>query len=219
MTHDADPFGDASRVPRGDHDAMNDLVDLLLSRAVAGDAEAHAEILRRAETTPAILVELAAWQADELRLSRAAREIHAIADDVAVPTRRSNTRARAGIGWAVAALIALAWFGRSLVSPRGGEPTSVENRAGFVGFPSADAAFDAYVDRARADGLIFGEVAPPMLVATRELPPSDGGGLEVVVVRQVIERRRLPAIYQLAPADESGQLVPIPVRPWTEHVR
>jgi hypothetical protein len=67
--------------------------------------------------------------------------------------------------------------------------------------------------------LIFGEVAPPMLVATRELPPSDGGGLEVVVVRQVIERRRLPAIYQLAPADESGQLVPIPVRPWTEHVR
>lgn len=225
MTNDARRSEDETSGVRGDRDAVAEAVDVLLSRAAAGDAKAHAEIVRRSQSDPSLLVELAAWQSAEIRLGRIARELHSYAEGVELPAERRGLSGRwppvvsSGVGWAVAAMIALAWIGRSVLPARGLDSRPLENRAGLAGFTSADDAFDAYVDRARADGLIFGEVAPPTLVATREVPAAEGGGLEVVVVRQVVERRRLPAIYQLAPNDESGRLVPMPIRPWTEHVR
>ena len=80
-------------------------LDILLSRAVSGDRDALAAVRARGASDPSILEELAMWQADELRLARAAREIHAVADTVALPPARPAFGGRVGLGWAVAALI------------------------------------------------------------------------------------------------------------------
>jgi hypothetical protein len=88
---------------------------------------------------------------------------------------------------------------------------------GVSSFDSADAAFDAYLKKAREEGLAYGEPPTPTLVRSREL--IDGEGFEVIVVRTVYERRRTPVLYQLAPIDEAGTIRPIPIRPRTESVR
>ena len=86
-----------------------------------------------------------------------------------------------------------------------------------AGFASADEAFDAYVEKARAEGLVDGEIAPPTLLRSREL--ADGRGFEVVIVRQVVERRVTPEVYRMVPAGETGRLRPIVIRPRTNLVQ
>ncbi len=221
--HGTSPAGEP-RDPNAGERAGDDIEllhsDLLLSRAVSGDRAALAAVRARAATEPALLEELAMWQADELRLARAAREIASIADRAELPPEevdRGRSR-RAGIGWAVAAVIALAWISQS-VFPRAQQPAR-ENIAGFdgfQGFATADDAFDAYVDKARADGVIHGNVAPPAIIGSREL--GGGEGFEILVVRQIVERHRVPELYRLVPVDESGALAPIAIRPRTEEIR
>ena len=192
-------------------------VDIMLSRAVSGDRSALAAVRVRAATEPALLEELAMWQADELRLARVAREIESVADRAELP-RATDERGRAwrvSIGWAVAAVIALAWISQS-VFPRGTAPAR-ESVAGFAGFATADDAFDAYVDKARADGVIYGDVAAPTIIGSREL--GGGQGFEILVVRQIVERRRVPEMFRLVPVDESGALAPVVIRPRTEEIR
>ena len=64
---------------------------------------------------------------------------------------------------------------------------------------------------------MVGDVAPPVLVSSREL--LDGGGFEVIVVRQVYERRRAPEFYGVAPADDTGRMRRVVIRPRTESIR
>ena len=160
------------------------------------------------------------WQADELRLSRAARELESIADRAELPPP-GGVRGRPwriGIGWAVAAVIALAWISQSVL-PRT-QQQARENVAGFdgfQGFATADDAFDAYVSKARADGMIYGDVAPPAIIGSRELGGAEG--FEILVVRQIVERRRVPELYKLVPVDETGALAPVVIRPRTEEIR
>lgn len=200
----------ARRDPSGD-------LDILLSRAVSGDREALVAVRARGAADPAILEELAMWQADELRMARVARELEAVADRAELPPAEpAGGRAwRLGLGWAVAAVIALAWISES-VFPRGAGFART-NIAGFGGFASADDAFDAYVDKARAEGVIYGDVAPPTIIGSREL----GGhqGFEILVMRQIVERRRVSEMYRLMPIDESGALAPVVIRPRTEEIR
>lgn len=195
-------------------------LDILLSRAVSGDGGALATIRARAVDDPALLEELAMWQADELRLARAARELESVADRVELPpVEHAGGRAwRLGLGWAVAAVIALAWISQSVL-PRGGQParTNVAGFDGLKGFATADDAFDAYVDKARKDGVIYGDVAPPAIIGSRELGGDQG--FEILVVRQIVERRRVPEMYRLVPVDESGALAPVVIRPRTEEIR
>ena len=198
-----------------DHDHTAPELDVLLSRAVAGDRAALAEVRARGANDPAVLEELALWQADELRLARVGRELHAAADRVDAPRARPILARSAGLGWVVAAVLAIAWCMQAF-SPRPSEPrASVAGIAG--GFGSADAAFDAYVAKAREEGLVEGEVAPPTLVGSREL--GDGRGFEVIIVRQVVERRIAPEMYRVAPMGETGRLRPVIIRPRTDLVQ
>lgn len=212
-THD-DPARDPShREPAAD-------LDILLSRAVSGDRDAFAAVCARAATEPALLEELAAWQADELRLARAARDLESIADRAELPPAESarGRSWRAGLGWAAAAAIAIAWISQSVL-PQDAGPAR-ENVAGFdpfTGFATSDDAFDAYVDKARQDGVIYGDVAPPTIIGSRELGGDEG--FEILVVRQIIERRRVPEMFRLVPVDESGALAPVVIRPRTEEIR
>ena len=191
-------------------------LDVLLSRAVAGDGAALAEVRARGAADPSVLDELTLWQADELRLARVARELQRTADSVDAPRSRSRMRERwAGAGWAVAAVLAIAWL-MQLVSPRGtAREASVAGIA--PAFQSSEEAFDAYVAKAREEGVLSGEVAPPTLLGSREL--GDGRGFEVVIIRQVIERRVSPEIYRITPAGESGPRRTLIIRPRTDLVQ
>lgn len=191
-------------------------LDVLLSRAVAGDRAALAEVRARGATDPSVLDELTLWQADELRLARVARELHHTADRVEAPRahRRWSTRWN-GAGWAVAAVLAIAWL-MQVVSPRGAQPGA--SVAGIApAFQSSEEAFDAYVAKAREEGVLSGEVAPPTLLRSREL--GDGRGFEVVIIRQVVERRVSPEIYRIAPSGESGARRTVIIRPRTDLVQ
>jgi len=191
-------------------------LDVLLSRAVAGDGAALAEVRARGAADPSVLDELTLWQADELRLARVARELERTADSVDAPRSRSRTRERwAGAGWAVAAVLAIAWL-MQLVSP--GVAAREASVAGIApAFQSSEEAFDAYVAKAREEGVLSGEVAPPTLLGSREL--GDGRGFEVVIIRQVIERRVSPEIYRITPAGESGPRRTLIIRPRTDLVQ
>lgn len=205
-------FGGRPQDQRGGED-----VDILLSRAVSGDREALAAVRARAVGEPALLEELAMWQADELRLARAARELESVADRAELPPaqRERGDSWRLSIGWAVAALIALAWISQSVL-PLAAR-SARENVAGFAGFATADDAFDAYVDKARRDGVIYGDVAPPAIIGSRELGGDQG--FEILVVRQIVERRRVSEMYRLMPMNEAGELAPVVIRPRTEEIR
>ncbi|MFM7134321.1 MAG: hypothetical protein ACKO0W_08395 [Planctomycetota bacterium] len=202
-------------------DSNPDETDLLLSRAVAGDARALDEIRARGAGDPALLEELALWQADELRLSRAVGALHAAAERVKTPRQGQSgsevfrTR-RAGLGWAVAAVLAVGWLLSSALPAPNEAPANIAG-VGAPAFDSSDAAFDAYLAKAREEGVVVGDVEPPTLVGSREL--GDGGGFEIVIVRQVYERRRAPEIYRIAPTDETGRARPIVIRPRTESVQ
>lgn len=200
--------------PINDGDASIE-ADVLLSRAVAGDSAAMDEIRARGQVDPAILIELTLWQADELRLARVARDLHAVADRVDVPESRRRMPIQAGIGWVVAAAIVIAWVSQTFMSGSAPRRASVAG-IGAVG-ATADDAFETYLARARAEGLVTGEVAPPTLLRSREL--ADGSGFEVVIVRQVIERRISPEMYRVAPIGETGRLRQVIIRPRTDLVQ
>ena len=194
-------------------------LDRMLGRAVAGDRDAMLWIRMRAATEPAILEELVLWQADELRVTRTARELCARADRVdALPSNSMRAR-RVGLGWAVAAVLAIALAGQFASFVR--TPPATQQRAIAAGmsddFASTDEAFDAYVAKARTDGALVGEVAPPTLVRSREL--GNGGGFEVIVIRQVYERRTLGEMYRIVPTGETGELRPVVIRARTTHAQ
>ena len=219
MDEPANTGGAGSADPAREAAALD--TDVLLARAVAGDRAALAEVRARGAVDRTLLEELAMWQADELRLSRLGRELDARADSVAPPRAGlrfgSNGAARASrLGWLVAAAIALAWLAQSYAPRPSATPRASVAGVG-AGFASADDAFDAYLAKAREEGLVQGEVAPPTLLGSREL--GNGQGFEVVIIRQVIERRIAPEMYRVAPMGETGRLRPVVIRPRTDLVQ
>jgi hypothetical protein len=203
----------AAHEARGDNTDASQL-DVLLSRAVAGDTSALRAVCERGAVEPAVLREFALWQADELRLMRAARALDACADTIEAPSPSPSSRVREGLGWAVAAVLTVLFIGRAYLPSDARTSTPNASVAGFGGFASSDEAFDAYVAKAREEGVVTGDVAPPTLLRSREL--GSGRGFEVVFVRQIIERRVSPEIYRVAPSGETGQLRQILIRPRTD---
>jgi hypothetical protein len=156
---------------------------------------------------------------------RAAAVLDTVARGVEMPSaetlapRSISLRWRAALGWGIAAVLAIALLGQSgLLRARaaGSDRTQVAG-LGAQAFANADDAFDAYLSKAREEGLVVGDPQPPTLVRSREL--TDGAGFEVIVLRTVYERRRTPALYRFAPIDEAGTIRPILIRPRTESVQ
>ena len=212
--------------------SAGDADDVLLSRAVAGDRAAIEEVRTRGVAEPALLEEFALWQADELRLARAARSLDVVADRVDAtrsksgaygrPYGRPFAASRAGLGWAVAAVLAVALVARDWSGARNGGADVNSNVAGLgsafsPSFASSDDAFNAYLAKAREEGALVGDPQPPVFLGSREL--GDGSGFEVVVVRQIYEIRRTSEMYRMQPVDETGRVRPVVIRPRTETVR
>jgi hypothetical protein len=205
-----------------------DADDVLLSRAVAGDRAAIEEVRTRGVAEPALLEEFALWQADELRLARAARSLDVVADRVDATRSKSGAdgrpfvASRAGLGWAIAAVLAVALVARDWSGAQNGAADVNSNVAGLgsafsPSFASSDDAFNAYLAKAREEGALVGDPQPPVFLGSREL--GDGSGFEVVVVRQIYEIRRTSEMYRMQPVDETGRVRPVVIRPRTETVR
>lgn len=191
--------------------------DVLLARAVAGDRAAMDAVCERGAVEPKFLEEFARWQADEIRLARASRMLDTLADQVDAKRDRFVAVRSPGLGWAVAAVLAVLFFARAWT----GEASSnaPANVAGIGGplFSTSEDAFHAYLEKAREEGVMVSDPEPPMYLGAREL--GDGSGFEVVVVRQVYEIRRTPKMYRMQPIDDAGRVRPVAIRPRTETLR
>ncbi len=209
-----------NRVDEGESNQSADSLcsagDLLLSRAVQGDRDALAAICAQSATNPALMQELAAWQADELRLARAVRELDAHADHTSLPHAMGTATRRDGLGWLVAAILVVALAGDRFLAGPAHERVNVAGIAGPT-ISTADEAFDAYLEKGRAEGLVLGDVAPPTLVRSREL--GEGRGFEVIVMRQIYERRTTPQMYRVEPTGETGHMRAVIVRPRTSRMQ
>lgn len=135
-------------------------------------------------------------------------------------------------GWALAACLAGAWVVSNSISfpDRGARlDRGLGHAAGADGSRAAgtgsgdivraslspDEALRAYLDLGRESGSVVGELPGKPVIERRAA--EDGNGFDVVYVRQIIERRRVPTLYEFGQSDEFGRAVaaPIPVRTGT----
>jgi hypothetical protein len=194
-----------------------DRLDLLVSRVVDGEATRaeRDELSRLAELDGRVWKLLAEAHADHAALVRHVGSAVALAERVEAPVHelsierlqsRSRLMGQWG-GWAAAAAVLLAVAAGPRLGINGSAPIS--NSAGLVPTPTfADAgqALSTYLDQGKKEGLVVGEVPTRVLLEKRPLPE---GGYEVVYLRQIIERAKVPGLYQ-AGIDELGR--PAPVR-------
>ncbi len=199
-------------------------IEVLIARVVDGEAT-QAEwdrLCMEAQRQPALWRELAESQREQSALVAAVGRVLAAADEVEAPAhelgtiqfhRRVRSFASWG-GWAVAALAALTALGPrlGLMPSRGPTPS---NTAGLVPVADSDLllrdpapkdVLAAYYNRGMQRGTVLGEMPERVLIGTR--PVANGQGVEVVYIRQIMEREVVPGLYRLG-TDEAGRPTPI----------
>lgn len=193
--------------------------DALISRLIDAEATADdwAEFKRLAAEDPAIWSELSDAQRDHDRLLSALEAEIAIADTIEAPieahlahglTQRLRLVASYG-GWAAAALILLSFTlgGRALGLPQPSGDGVV--RAGLIPMVTAesdpDDALSAYLTLGQRTGRVIGEA--PEFVVLESRPAATGDGVEIVYLRQLIERRTVESVYRFD-QDEFGNPTP-----------
>lgn len=200
--------------------------DLVVSRVVDADVgtdeelgAAWREFSLAAAGDAALWAELARAQHQQAWLCRDVYGACAGVDHAELPTHDlSGTRlgerfsARSASrwgGWAVAALITLAWVSVMLPGGRGiaggGGQASIGPR---IDSQSPQEAFDEYLRVGQKAGRVVGEM--PEWVMVESNPAPGGRGFEVVYLRQILEKRTVPDLYRFG-ADESGRGTLVPV--------
>ncbi|MEM9372659.1 MAG: hypothetical protein AAGA55_03365 [Planctomycetota bacterium] len=212
--HDSQPTAGAIRPDPNTPDGR----DLLISRVI--DAEASADdwsaFRTLAESDPDVWRDLADAQQQNEVLGEAFRETIHVADSVDLPEliaddrpfqRRLDSIGRWG-GWAAAAAVLLVWStGFRGTAP--GQGLGVQG-AGYMGGPalaeaSPDQAMERYIEAGRRAGSVVGEVPDRLVIET--IPQRDGS-IEVVYLRQIVERRITDQVYRESMTD-SGATVPV----------
>lgn len=194
--------------------------DLLLSRVI--DAEASAEDWRAfralAEADGSVWRDLAEAQRQHELLCEGLRAAAGRADGVDLPVlagdaaplqRRVDAVARWG-GWAAAAALVLVWAtGASVPGTHGrGLHTAGLAPAGPALSEATPAeALDRYLDAGRHSGLVVGEIPDRPVIETYT---RGDGSIEVVYVRQIVERRVTDRVYREV-RDDAGRAVPVAI--------
>ena len=193
----------------------NENEQLLVSRVIEPDATTTEwdELTAAAEADPSLWRQTVQTLRDHHAMTRAVNASIVIADDVSTTPRTSRLEHRPAVdaapserrqllrwsGWAVAALVALAWVsGLSNVRSNG------TMNASFV--PSTLTAaehLENYYTQGRREGRVFDEVPEKILVQTRPSPTGDG--VEIIFIRQILERTTLPGLYHYQGEDETGR--------------
>lgn len=193
--------------------------DLVISRIVDGRAgpEDWSALERLARADATVYSELARAQRDHALLSGAVVAEISRADEIGIPAHDAASyklvsrmrAAGAWGGWAAAAAVAIAWMG-GLPAGGFGERGSAGNQASMLPFGSASDALDAYLDLGKKDGRVIQQLPGKVLVEDPR-PAADGQGYEVIFIRQIVERERVPDLYRFS-RDETGGLTAVPVQ-------
>lgn len=198
--------------------------DILISRVIDGRAAGHDWLaLREAATLdPTIWSDLAMSQDHAARLSTELVSAMALADHVDVPepglrlvggsvNPAALSRLRSGLGWALAAVLALAFSTQFFTkSPDAGNITG-GNQAGLISGLSAistpQQAMDKYLELGKQSGQVVAELPQRYVVESR--PAANGDGYEVLYIRQVLERAHVNDVYRMN-TDDTGRPVLLP---------
>jgi len=195
--------------------------DVLISRVIDGVATSEDWKLFRAAAAhdASVWAELAETQQLNEMLSTAVDRQLAHVDEVHVSggvVDDQPLRARLDIvsrwgGWAAAAAILFFWFFGNPVQITQSNNSSVT--AGLIDTgmlldqAQPDQAFNQYLDAGQRNGQVIGEMPEHIVIETR---PMADGTIEVLYLRQVIERQIIDHAYREI-FDESGNAVPVPI--------
>jgi hypothetical protein len=197
--------------------------DLLISRIIDANAGAGdwRAFRRLAETDASVWRDLADAQRQHERLCEGVGVMTRAADAIELPEpvsdgrvlqRRLDSVGRWG-GWAAAAALVLVWSTgvRTGGAPTGNGPDGLQGASLVGGTALRDAtpeqAMERYIDAGRSAGVVVGEVPERLIVQTT---PREDGSVEVVFLRQIIERRVADQIYREV-RDDAGRLVPVAI--------
>ncbi len=178
----------------------SDRRDVLIGRVVDGEATSQdwAEIRELAGDDQSVFAEIAELQDLRRDTMEMVEEVGDVADTVELPLymhpKTSPTRRLkfAGVwgGWAVAAMVAIAWS----IGLRPGDPILIGdlNSGTQTGSPggkvinTAGDALQQYLDLGKESGEVVGEL--PSGIVLEKTPLTDGSGYEVLYIRPIIER-------------------------------
>jgi len=188
--------------------------ETLIGRIAAGEAGERewSAFVDHATQESGAWERLACTLRDEMQIRAALDEALDDADHVEIEEKalRPQPIGRIGAwpGWAVAAMLALAWVGFSIVMPTS-NPGMNEAGVGarFAGFSDPDEAYQEYLRVGEQKGRVVEEL-PMVMIETRAL--EDGEGYEVLYVRQLLERARVDTAFQIS-RDETGRPQPVQV--------
>lgn len=202
-------------------------LDLLVSRIADGEADQRhwSELEALAATDPSVWKVLAQAQRDQASLSVAVGVALHAADRVDLPSPeaaggwrpegaprpvvRNWTRLGAFSGWAAAACVALAWSGVFKIGDLGRQHPS--NNAAILNVSTPEDALQAYYRLGGERGSVVGELPQQRLLDSRRVVGQGGQrGIEVLVVRQIVEREFVQEsdLARLG-LDETGRPVPV----------
>jgi hypothetical protein len=193
----------------------NERIEQLISRIVDGDVDevSWRELEVHAAREPALWPHLARAQRDHSLLASAVGAVAARAECVDAPMAGGHHRFTAGAwaGWALAAIVGLAWVIGLRPTMRPAETASPPVMT--AGFTSPEDAFRRYLELAQEQEVVLQEIPTRILIDSR--PLVDGSGYELLYLRQVIERTVVPELYHLEGRDEAGQPSLVKYRPRT----
>jgi hypothetical protein len=192
--------------------------DLLISRVIDGRASTSDwdRFRALAANEPGVWTELAHTQEQHEMVRDEVNALVRLADRVELPggiideegTRRRLSFVSKWGGWAIAAALLVVWsLGMPNVSTPGG--TQIAGIPG-IGLNEAEPeqAFERYLESGQKSGQVIAEMPEQVVVETKPLPD---GTIEVIYLRQVIERRVIDHAYRML-QDETGNAVPVPVK-------
>lgn len=202
------------------------VVDLLISRVVDGVAGPRdwTAIERTAATDPGIWREVALAQRDHAELVAVVGRATSRAEGLDLPAsanyplhaRPAFGRVGTYLGWAAAAAFAVLLYRGAppqQVTPTGRPQAAslfVNDTSPAVASPAE--ALDLYVTRGQQTGRVIAELPEKILVKATPVSDDDGDRLEVVYIRQIVERTTVPVLYRFAPDDTGQLLAPVPIR-------
>jgi len=183
----------------------------LISWFVQGEADEDEwnRLAALATADPALWREIAEAKRDQDMLTGLMDRAGAVADSIEAPTDAGVVtvppvlRLRSWAGWAVAALIVLAWAVHLTQQPIGQPVGSVSPATAGIGGFTAQEAFQTYLAKGREEGTVLSERPRRVIVQTR--PAPSGEGVEVIFVQQVMERAVVPNLYHYGGQDEYGR--------------
>ena len=199
----------------------DDRRDVLIGRIIDGEATGQdwAEFRQIAGDDESVFNEIAELQDLRKRTIDIVEQAGDLAETIELPVHmhpKASPAHRlrvAGVwgGWAVAAMVAIAWT----VGLRPGDPIFLSNQEGHQAglgqgvINNASDALQKYLDLGKESGSVIGEM--PSGIVLDKQPLADGSGYEVLYIRPIIERVVVRDVYQQV-QNESGQLQIVPAK-------